>query len=191
MPAKHGEQSEIVRRGLPPDMLRSREQLMIQDDPAFLPDLALPGLDIDLSALDITTDGSSRSSSILSQHSQRSSLSSGHEPDDSMVGLIIPSSALGGSGGMGGFQVHSGVASSARGSLGLGRLLDDNEDFNIDPGFGFDEEGNMFEDPLPSEHANQVGNVRVESDSATSVRVRQGLTEGVRVGRAEVSTSMT
>ena len=190
MLAKHGQQSASVRRGPPSDMSSSREHLMIQDDPAFLPDLALPGLDLDLSALDLSTTKSSRPSSILSQHSQRSSLSSGHEPDDSMLGLAIPSSIAGGSGGIGGFQVHSGGASSARGSLDLGRLLNDNEDLNIDPGFGFDEEGNMFEGPLLSEQADQVGNARVGSNSAVSAGMRRGLMEGMRIGRGEVSTSI-
>ena len=188
---KRGEYPAVVLRGPPADVfLYSRDQLMIQDDPAFLPDLALPGLDVDLSALAISTDGSSRPPSILSQRSQRSSLSSGHEPDDSMLGLIIPSSAPGGSGGIGGFQAHSGIASSTRGSLGVGHLPDNDEDFNIDLGFGFDEEGNMFEDPLPTERANLTGNVRVESDSATGARVRQGFIEGMRLDRVEVSTSM-
>ena len=158
---------------------------MIQDDPAFLPDLALPGLDIDLSALDISTDESSRRSSIMSPHSQRSSLSSGHGPDDSMLGLIIPSSATGGAGDIGGFQLHSGNFSSARGSMRLGGL-DEDDIFNFEPGFAIDGDGNIIEDLLPSERA-QPGSLRLGSDSAASARVREGLIEGLQTGRPEVS----
>ena len=160
---------------------------MIQDDPAFLPDLALPGLDIDLSALDITTDESSRLSSILSPHSQRSSLSSGNEADPTMLPLVIPSSSYGGSGGRGGFDFSSGLAGSVRGSVGLGRVVDDNEDFNIDLGFGFDEEGNMFEEPIRTEQANQLGNLRVGSEMTARANVREGMAGDMQERGIEVS----
>lgn len=159
---------------------------MIQDDPAFLPDLALPGLDIDLSALDISTDESSRRSSILLPHSQRSSISSHHEADESMLGLIIPTSETGGAVDIGGFQLPSDNLSSARRSARVGRFLEEgDEGFNIDPGFSIDAEGNLIEDSSPTEAA-QPGILRLGSDSAASGRVRQELQEGLRAGQFEV-----
>ena len=163
------------------------DQLTIQDDPAFLPDLALPGLDIDVSTLDISTDESSRRSSILPANSQRSSLSSGHDLNDSMLGLVIPSSATGGGGDFGDFQLPSGFGSSARGSVVLRRLPDDDDAFNIDLSFSIDNEGHVIEDSLQSKRADQVGNIKIGSDSAASARVRQGLMEGLQAGRLDVS----
>ena len=160
---------------------------MIQDDPAFLPDLALPGFDIDLSALDISTDGSSRRSSILSPHSQRSSLSSHAEPDESMFGLIIPSSYSGGAGDLGGFILPDERVSSAQRNARIGRLLDDDdEDFHNDPGFIIDADGNLVEERTPGPGATPAGGMRLGSDSAANDRVRKELMEGQQAARFEV-----
>lgn len=163
---------------------------MIQDDPAFLPYLALPGLDIDLSALDISTDDSSRRSSILSPHSQRSSLSSHAEADESMLGLIIPSSYSGDAGDFGGFMLPGENVSSAQRSARIGRLLDDeDEGFNIDPGFTIDADGNLIEERTAGPVVAPVSGVRLGSDSAASGRVRQELLAGVQEGQVEVYPS--
>lgn len=163
---------------------------MIQDDPAFLPDLALPILDIDLSAFDISTD-SSRRSSILSPHSQRSSLSSHAEADESVLGLVIPSSYSGGAGDLGGFILPGENGSSAQRRARIGRLLDDeDEGFNIDPGFTIDADGNLVEERTPGPSAAPAGGMRLGSDSAASARVRQELMEGQQAGRSEVSLTL-
>ena len=160
---------------------------MIQDDPAFLPDLAWPGLDADLSAFDISTDSSSRWSSVLSPHSQRSSLSSQHDADGSMLGLIIPTSDTGGAGELGGFQLPSEHASSALRNERFERLLeDDGEALDIDPGFSIDAQGNFIEDPIAGSDVGP-GPLRLGSDSAASPHVRQELEEGVRQGHSNVS----
>ena len=160
---------------------------MIQDDPAFLPDFALPGLDIDLSALDISTNNSSYRSSILSPHTQRSSLSSHANADESMVGLIIPSSASGGTGDLGGFVLPSEHESSAQRSARLGRLFEDeDEGFNLDPGFTIDADGNLIEEHTPGPGAAPTGGVRLGSDPAASEQVRQELLEGLQAGQFEV-----
>ena len=169
---------------------RSPDQLMVQDDPAFLPDLALPGLDIDLSALDIKTDESSRLSSILSPHSQRSSLSSGNEADTSMLPLVIPSSAHGGSGGRGGFELPSGLSGSVRGSAGFGRIVDEEEDFNIDLGFHVDDHGNVIETPVRSEQADQLDNLRVRGTSAIGATMRENVAGAMQERGIEVSERM-
>jgi meiotic recombination protein REC8 len=159
---------------------------MLQDDPAFLPDFTFPGLDIDLSALDISTDESSRRSSILSPNSQRSSLSSHPDADESMLGLIIPSSNSGDAGDLGGFILPEDTGSAQR-SARQGRLLDDeDEGFNIDPGFTIDADGNLIEGGTPGPSAAPAGGVRLGSDSAASGRVRQELLEGLQAGQYEV-----
>ncbi len=168
----------------------SRDQLVLEDDPAFLPDFALPGLDIGLSALDISTDASSRRSSILSPHSQRSSLSSHADGDESMLGLVIPTSDSVGAGDLGGFMLPEGNVSSAQRSAQLGRVLDDDDEgFNIDPGFTIDAEGNVIEErtaePLPG--AVPSGAVRLGADFAASGRMRQELMEGFQAGQYEVN----
>lgn len=163
---------------------------MLQDDPAFLPDLFFPGLDIDLSALDISTDQSSRRSSILSPHSQRSSLSSHADGDESMLGLIIPSSDSVGAGELGGFILPEEDPGSAQRTARLGHLSDDeDEGFNIDPGFSIDADGNLIEEHTPGPDTAMAGGMRLGSDSAASGRVRQELLEGLQAGQFQVRSS--
>lgn len=164
---------------------------MLQDDPAFLPDLALPGLDVNLSALDISTDNSSRHSSILSPHSQCSSLSSHAGADASLLGLVIPSSYSGGAGDLGGFILPDARLSSAQRSARIGRLLDDDDEgFNNDPGFTIDADGNLIEERTPAPGAAPAGGMRLGSDSAASGHVRQELIEGQEASRFEVGLTL-
>lgn len=74
------------------------DQLLLQDDPTFMPDLAFGGFDLDLSNLDLAV--SAQSSSVLSPRSGLSNRSS----LGSVPGIVIPSSASGGV-GIGGFQL--------------------------------------------------------------------------------------
>lgn len=177
----------------PANVASSPDQLVLEDDPAFVPDMVLPGLDIDLAALDIATDASSRRSSILSPHSQRTSLSSQHTTDESALGLVIPSSDGGGAVDMGGFIIPSSEHASIRGSAGMGGLLGEVEDdFNLDPGFMFDNDGNMIDTgevapPLQDRPAASAAG-RVRADSGASSHVRRELQEGVQAGQAEVSS---
>ena len=108
-----------------------------------------------------------------------------------MLGLIIPPSDEGGAGDLGGFNVPSSDQASARRSLGFRPFDDDEEGFNLDPGFTFDDDGNMIltgEDALRA-HADvaAVPRGRIRSDSATSAQVRQELEEGLRAGQLDVS----
>ena len=169
----------------------SPDQLIVHDDPAFLPELALPGLDIDLSALDISTDDSSRRSSLLFPLSQHSSVTSTHETDESMHGLIIPSSGTGGGGSIGGFVLPGDDRSSAQRTSRMRSILGEDEGFDLDPGFTFDDQGDIiFNDagvPVQVESATRPGPVRLGSDSATSARVRQEIEEGMQAGQFDVS----
>ena len=166
----------------------SPDQLVLQDDPGFVPDLALPGLDIDLSALDILTTDSSRRSSIMSTYSQRSSVSSHAEADESMLGLIIPTSDTGGAGDIGGFLLPPENVSSAQRSGRFGRLLDDEDEaFNIDPGFSIDADGNLIEErPSGAGDLAPTGALRIGSDSAASSHVRRELLAGLEERQYEV-----
>ena len=171
----------------------SPDQLIVQDDPAFLPELALPGLDIDLSALDISMDDSSRRSSLLSPPSQLSSVSSTHESDESMPGIIIPSSGTGGGGSIGGFILPGDDRSSAQRTSRMRSILgEEDEGFDLDPGFTFDEQGDIvFNDAgalVQAESATRPGPIRLGSDSAMSARVRQEIEEGMQAGQFDVST---
>ena len=85
-------------------------------------------------------------------------------------------------------KLYRGIGSSDRNSMGVVRVPNEDEAFNIDPGFSFDVDGLMIEEPSFSERANQIGNVNIASDSATSQRVRQSLLEGLRAGHPEVSS---
>lgn len=169
----------------------SPDQLIVHDDPAFVPDFALPGLDIDLSALDISS-GSSRHSSILSHQSQRSSLSSQPDADEAVGFLIIPSSDSGGARDLGGFILPSDNPSSAQRSARIGGLLEDeDEGFNLDPGFTIDADGNLIEGNTPDLAAAPPVGVRLGSDSAASVRVRQELLEGLEAGQYQVTSQLS
>ena len=173
--------------------MSSPDQLILHDDPAFVPDMVLPGLDIDLAALDISTDASSRRSSILSPHSQRTSLSSEHASDESALGLVIPSSDGGGAGHLGGFIIPSSEQASVRRSVGVGNLFGEAEDdFNLDPGFMFDNDGNMIDlvkdVSLPRVEQILPAAGRIRSDSGAIAQVRRELDEGLQAGQLEVSS---
>lgn len=74
------------------------DQLLAHDDPSFVPELALGNFNLDLSNLEMPTDPSSQSDSVLSPHSRLSSLSSDSRPPE----ILIPSSG-GGAGDIGNF----------------------------------------------------------------------------------------
>ncbi|KAL8832062.1 MAG: hypothetical protein Q9170_005029 [Blastenia crenularia] len=186
--------SKILRTAsLDPNAGKARpNQLMLEDDPAFVPDMILPGLDIDLRALDISTDASSHRSSILSPRSQRTSLSSEQASDESALGLVIPSSDGGGAGGLGGFVVPSSDQASVRRSAGVGDPFGELEDdYNLDPGFMFDNDGNLIDDALqPQVEQVLPAAGRMRSDSGASAQVRQELQEGLQAGQLELGDLM-
>ncbi|MCJ1462950.1 hypothetical protein MMC07_001554 [Pseudocyphellaria aurata] len=163
-----------------------RDQLILQDDPAFLPDLLLPGFDIDLSALDVSTDESSRHSSVLSRHSQRSSQSSNKDGDESVLGLVIPSSDTGGGGEIGGYMVSNDDPGSIERRTEVGGFLDDEDGFNLDPGFTVDEDGNLIitEDQRTSgtQAVTRTPFMRIGSDSAASGLFREAMDLNLDLG---------
>ena len=172
------------------DKLYSPDQLILQDDPAFLPDYLLPGLDIDLSALDLSTDESSRRSSILSPHSQQSSRSS-KDGDESLLGLLIPTSDTRGTGDIGGFALPGDDGGSAHRGSRIGALLEEEEgDFFPDVDFVFDDEGNVVEYGPEARAQRPItggpSGARLGSDFAASARVIREHEEGFQAGQLEV-----
>lgn len=121
------------------------DQLILQDDPAFIPDVFLPGLDLDLSVLNISTNESSLRSSLVSPYSKHSGISTHKGDTGSMLGLIIPTSDTGGGGDLGGFILPQEHRSSDQRIPRLrGLLEDEDEGFNLDPGFTVDADGNLL-----------------------------------------------
>lgn len=108
-----------------------------------------------------------------------------------MLGLVIPSSYSGGAGDPAVFLLPGENVSSAQRSARIGRLFDDeDEGFNIDPGFTIDADGNLVEERTPGPGAVPAGGVRLGSDSAASARVRQDLMESQQAGRFEVGVTL-
>ncbi|KAL8848930.1 MAG: hypothetical protein Q9221_006088 [Calogaya cf. arnoldii] len=189
--------SKAIRTAsLDPNAGKARpDQLVLEDDPAFVPDMVLPGLDFDLANLDLSTDASSKRSSILSTQSHRSSISSHHSNEESMLDLVIPSSSDGGVGGLGGFIVPSSDRASVRPSAAAGDLSREAEDdFNLDPGFIFDNDGNLIptgDDAVPLQpDPMQPVTGRIRSDSGVSTHVRRELEEGMQAGQLQLGDPM-
>lgn len=171
------------------------DQIMLQDDPAFLPELAFRALDIDLSALELSSDATSHRSSLMSQRSQVSSQSSGQDIQEPHLGLVIPTSDTGGIGDVGGFVIPGDDGDSAhRGRRPGDNIFErDEEGFLPDVDFEFDAEGNVVElnaeDRAQRQGVMSVGGSRLSRDSAASGRVRREHEEGLQaMAQLEVST---
>lgn len=162
------------------------EQLVLQDDPAFLPEFDLPNLDLDLSIFEASTLGSSKRTSIMSAKSNQSSQSSNPNGEDSVLGFVAPSSGSGDA-GIGGFI----FAESDGPVVGRDtRPSDDADGFYPDVDFNFDAEGNLIELGGVEVLASQAepAMTRVRSDSAARVQVHQEHQEGRLAGQQAVRT---
>jgi meiotic recombination protein REC8 len=155
------------------------DQLMLQDDPSFLPEFALPPLELlaDLDArlnLDVSRSGDSQSLTPLGSQRSQSSSQVG-----ALGGLVLPTSS----------PDHPGCFSLGgdNDAVDLGGA-DDNIVLE-DPVFGFDDDGMLFEGP-PAEKvagtpAAQSGAAML-SDAGASAKVRREHEEG-RMGGVQVS----
>ncbi|KAI9852801.1 MAG: hypothetical protein M1838_005022 [Thelocarpon superellum] len=156
---------------LDPEAGKARpDQLILQDDPAFLPEYALPRFDLDLVALDLSS-GASNYSSILSSSSHPSSRSSHAHLGPTTVGLEIPSSDVGGVNDFEDFAFPATRGSSIQrgGRDDLAPLSDavGGDDFLPDVDFEFDVEGNV-RDLFPTERL--TGRSGLESASISMNR---------------------
>ncbi|KAF2083394.1 hypothetical protein K490DRAFT_51799, partial [Saccharata proteae CBS 121410] len=127
------------------------DQLLLEDDPSYLPDFAIAPLDFDLSNLDI---GAENLSSIGSSQRSRRSVSLKEQYGGRVGGLVLTSSdshSLGG-GYTGGFSVQ--------GDEGRGSALNvqDDDGFMPEADFAFDAEGNLLElAPVQRPHPSTPG----------------------------------
>lgn len=118
------------------------DQLVLPDDPTFVPDINLPGLGIDLSKLTLQpeADASQQSSLLLTDLSQNLSQSFN-------IQLDLPSDDI--MRDIGGFGSQSETSGSVQRRAPLGRIstsaLDDEAGILLQPDFEFDEDGNIIE----------------------------------------------
>jgi hypothetical protein len=160
------------------------EQLVLEDDPSFLPEFALPppelfaNLDLDLN-LDITRSGESQS---LTPFGSQQPYASSHA--GSLGGLVLPTSSPQAPGS---FRLQGDNDAGSPGDLAP---VDDGFDYG-DPGFSFDENGELFEAP-PAQNVAATPAARsgtaMHSDAAASAKVRKEHEEG-RMGGAQVSST--
>ena len=162
------------------------DQLVLQDDPAFLPDIDLPSLDLDLSLFENSTQGSSHRASIMSASSQQSSKSSNKDGEASVLGLILPTSDSGNASGIGGFQ----LARSGSNATGIGHrvaeVFSEEQGFFPDVDFNFDAEGNMIELEAPQPVQSEEHVSRARRGSELSARMRQDNEDGLMTGHLQV-----
>lgn len=157
------------------------EQLILQDDPSFLPEFALPPPELLAQlklgpAVDPLRNGDSQS--LTPYGSQQHPTT----PEGPVGGLILPASS---SVGVGGFMIHG-----DNGSAGIGGPSDMlGGDELDDPGFSFDADGNLID----YEEANVIAGTpaaprgsAMPGDAGASARVRQEHEEGLHAG-AQVS----
>jgi meiotic recombination protein REC8 len=170
-----------IRWSLLADLVCRPEQLVLQDDPSFLPDFALPPpellADLDL-AIPLVTPQSGESQSLTPFGSQ---VVPG-TPRGLIAGLVLPSSSSRDLGDFG--LAGDNEPSSVRGSgLFVG------EDLLAplaDPDFAFDDDGNILVNGANPITPKVSGRAAVQSDAETSVSVRQRREEQ-QTGDVEVS----
>ncbi|KAJ4297811.1 R8 protein [Kalmusia sp. IMI 367209] len=153
------------------------EQLILPDDPSFLPEFAMPPLELlaeldlgpPLPPLRVTGDSQSLTPSVSQQDPST--------PQGPVGGLILPTSS---SVGPGEFMIHGDNGpSSIGGPVGIA-----DEDMIDDPGFTFDENGEFVD--LTEAKVNPrtpvgPGGITMPSDAKASARVRQEHEDGLRV----------
>jgi meiotic recombination protein REC8 len=167
-------------------MKHSPDQLILMDDPAFMPEMAFPALDFDFSKLDL--DGSvlrDSQGSMLSPYTQSrhgSSASGG----GSILGLLIPTSDIGGSGYQLPYNDAFQLGDSSMHKTPILGCLYENEDEALieDFDFEFDADGKIRDIDVAERELLHSGSVlpllsRLRSDSAASGRVRLDHEEGL------------
>jgi meiotic recombination protein REC8, fungi type len=158
-------------------MCRSPDQLILMDDPAFLPETALPALDFDLSSFELRlSDESQRSSqSMMSIHGRSPSNST----SQAVGSLQVPSSST----QAGAHQLPledpfiSAPAQRLFGSAERDLFDDEGDYFQDDMIFEFDANGEMRDIDVNDREARRAASVnprgRIRSDSGACGRVRK------------------
>ncbi|EER29897.1 hypothetical protein CPC735_012150 [Coccidioides posadasii C735 delta SOWgp] len=139
----------VHRGGLDPDAGKARQdQLVLPEDPTFVPRLMLPGLNLDLSALEIADvlETPRKTSDFLSSCLDQSNKSSLYFQKQHQLDL---SSSQAGPSVIGGFGLPSEMDSASKGpQVELPAYLGAEEGVLLEPGFEFDVEGNIIELPV-------------------------------------------
>ncbi|MCJ1434419.1 hypothetical protein MMC27_003787 [Xylographa pallens] len=176
---------------LDPEAGKARpDQLVLRDDPAFLPDIDLPSLDLDLSLFENSTQGSSHGISIMSASSHLSSRSSDKDGEASVLGLLIPTSDSGNAGGIGGFQLANSGSNATEIDHGIADVFSEEQGFFPDVDFNFDAEGNMIELEAPQAVQFHEPVPRSRSDSVISAQMRQHHEDGHLTGHLQFTGAM-
>ncbi|KAH0533852.1 hypothetical protein FGG08_007522 [Glutinoglossum americanum] len=163
-------------------------QLIVEDDPAFIPELPPLPLDLGFSNLNLASLSHSQGSSLLSPYSRRSSQSSLESAGESIAGLIIPTSNTGGDAGdVGGFTLpgDDGGGRGSKPGFEVGIYEDQEDGFFPEVDFEFDADGNIRNISTDKENRTSTiapGRGRLDSDSAASGRVRMEHEEGLMAG---------
>ena len=127
--------------------MRRPEQLDLQDDPGFTPEMIIPDLELDLDDSNIESSHrtSSRGTSVLSSKRSRKSSHTSDEFDESVLGLRIPSSqGTRNSGVRGGFDLPMSDPILPPSDHGLVPQGTDDA-FYPDLDFNFNEEGGLVD----------------------------------------------
>jgi meiotic recombination protein REC8 len=166
-------------------VLRS-DQLLLEDDPAFLPDILFAPLDDDFDLLNMKTGVVTDT-----QLTSASSLQSASSPFDrqhalNLGVLILPTSDTGEIGGF--LGPSEGSVRGPRLSSQLGRDEDTALEFD---GFDFDEDGNVYELQSGTRVSQDDRRIILPSETAASARVQQehaaGRLAGVSAGVSAIS----
>ncbi|KAI9839715.1 MAG: hypothetical protein M1837_002062 [Sclerophora amabilis] len=187
---------KVIRNAeIDPDAGKARpDQLMLQDDPAFVLDCALPALDLDFSNLELSSSASQQSI-LPSPYGPRHALSGQGDDDLSLIGLNIPTSDSGRTSFGGGFMVAGLEGSSAqresRFGVRGGIPEEEEEGFLPDVDFEFDAEGNLRDVAVETRREEAAARElatprrRLDRDSSVGAQVRQeGHEGGQRLGLA-------
>ncbi|PVH92072.1 hypothetical protein DM02DRAFT_576286 [Periconia macrospinosa] len=179
---------------LDPDAGKARpEQLILQDDPSFLPEFAVPPTEL-LAQLDIGPPldpalhvGDSQSLTPFGSQQHPST------PGPPIGGLVLPVSSSARSGGFGGLGDvgFSSVGGASGGLPDIGGF----DDAISDPGFTFDDDGNLVDltdanEPAQPGTPSHVRGAAMQSDDQASARVRQEHEEGLQAGAEQFDDQM-
>ena len=144
---------------------------------------------MDLSVLSSSTQNSSGRTSILSAHSHKSSQSSTRTEEESLLGLVIPTSDTGNAGDIGGFTFPGSEGGSAqRTSRVRDAFLDEEAAFYPDVDFNFDAEGNLVDlstEEQPVEAKSRPMLPELNAGSAVTARMRREPQEASEAGQQE------
>jgi hypothetical protein len=162
-----------------------RDQLVLPNDPAFLPESMLPGLNFDLSALEFPTNlETPRKSSLLSSYIPGSS---NDRAVEDRLRLNISSSDIGGRA----FGVPPSAISSPTKDpeVDLPAFAGEEGGILLNPDFEFDEEGNIVELPVRAARQDKRVETAAASEQMGGMRVRDSVDANVFDGEDQVRHS--